>query len=52
MKKKNGVCFFKCLKSVAKNRHANQMARAILSAPTVQTFPENRYNYDAFIWQR
>jgi hypothetical protein len=33
--KKVGICFSKCLKSVAKNRRANQTARAILSAPTV-----------------
>ncbi len=35
MKKKFQICFPKCLKSAAKLRHANQMARAILTAPTV-----------------
>jgi hypothetical protein len=35
MKKKVGISISKYLKSAAKNRHANQTARAILSAPTV-----------------
>ncbi len=35
MKKKVGISISKCLKSAAKNRRANQTARAILSAPTV-----------------
>ncbi len=39
MKKNVGISICKCLKSVAKNRRANQMARAILSAPTVQYRP-------------
>ncbi len=35
MKKNVGIYISKCLKSAAKNRRANQTARAILSAPTV-----------------
>ncbi len=35
MKKNVGNSISKCLKSAEKNRRANQMARAILSAPTV-----------------
>ncbi len=35
MKKNVGISIYKCLKSAAKNRRANQTARAILSAPTV-----------------
>ena len=35
MKKNVGISISKCLKSAAKNRRANQTARAILSAPTV-----------------
>ncbi len=35
MKKNGGISISKCLKSAAKNRRANQTARAILSAPTV-----------------
>ncbi len=35
MKKNVGISISKCLKSAAKNRCANQTARAILSAPTV-----------------
>jgi hypothetical protein len=35
MKKNVGISISKCLKSAAKNRHANQTVRAILSAPTV-----------------
>ncbi len=35
MKKNVAISIFKCLKSAAKNRRANQTARAILSAPTV-----------------
>ncbi len=37
MKKNVGICISKCLKSAAKNRRANQTARAILTAPTVHT---------------
>jgi hypothetical protein len=37
MKKNVGISIFKCLKSAAKNRRANQTARAILSAPTVES---------------
>ncbi len=35
MKKNVEISISKCLKSAAKNRRANQTARAILSAPTV-----------------
>ncbi len=35
MKKNVGISISKCLKSAAKNRRANQTARAILTAPTV-----------------
>jgi hypothetical protein len=35
MKKNVGISISKCLKSAAKNRRANQTARAILLAPTV-----------------
>ncbi len=35
MKKNVEISIFKCLKSAAKNRRANQTTRAILSAPTV-----------------
>ncbi len=38
MKKNVGISISKCLKSGAKNRRANQTARAILSAPTVYTW--------------
>ncbi len=37
MKKKAGICISKCLKSAAKNRRANQTARANLTAPTVHS---------------
>ncbi len=36
MKINVGISISKCLKSAAKNRCANQTARAILSAPTVR----------------
>ncbi len=35
MKKNVGIPISKCLKSAAKNRRADQTARAILTAPTV-----------------
>ncbi len=35
MKNNFGISISKCLKSAAKNRRANQTARAILTAPTV-----------------
>ncbi len=35
MKKNVGISISKCLKLAAKNRCANQTARAILTAPTV-----------------
>jgi hypothetical protein len=45
MKKNVGISISKCLKSAAKNRRANQKARAILSAPTVQY---TAYNFSSY----
>ncbi len=35
IRKKVGICISKCMKSAAKNRRANQTARANNTAPTV-----------------